>query len=911
MLSKLRALISRISGLFAVHRLDSDFAQELDSHLSLLTEENIRRGMPKVEAQRAARLKLGNPSQLRESHHDQRTLPWLESLWQDIRFAARMLRKNPAFTTVAILTLALGIGANTAIFSLIDAVLLKALPVQHPEQLVEIQTHSPGAYPIGTSFSYAAYQQLRDQSHVFSGLITTSNTQLHFTSGTQTEATAGQLVSGNFFSVLGVRPLVGRTIIPADDDSAAGTNPSIAVISYGLWQQRFGGDPSAIGKQIEVEGLPFTIVGVAPPEFFGLQVGTQQDFWVPMAAESLFHSPSWLPRPSYHWISIVGRVKPGIVPAQVRSDLSVIFSQMLADQAAHMRDGRDKQNFLAQTIDAASAGNGLSRLRRQFLKPLLILMVLVGLVLLIACANVASLLLARAASRRKELAVRLALGAGRWRLMRQFLTESILLATLGGFAGLLVAFFAGSFLVGLMSDSITPLVISLRPDIRVLAFTMAASLLTGALFGVAPAFRATQVDAGPNLKERASALPGGRRASRLGKSLIVSQIALSLLILAGAGLFVGTLRNLKTFDPGFVSDNVLLATVNPGKAGFKDDQLAPFYEQLLDRLKQQPGAQSASLSMVTPVAGGGVDLSVSVEGYVPHPDEDDSVYVNRISPGYFATVRTPLLLGRDFTPQDTLTAPKVAIVNEMMAKYYFRDASPIGKHVTLGAISASGNPDTLEIVGVVKDSKYLNLREEIHRTIFTDCFQIAKMPGSLDLEIRTAGNPLSFAPIALREVSALSSSVPLTNFETLVQQVDRSLSQERLIATLSGFFGALALLLACVGLCGLMSYSVGTRTNEIGVRMALGAERQNVVWMILRESLALAAAGLSIGIPLALAAARLAANQISGLLFGISATSLSTLVFACAALTASAVLASYLPAWRASRVDPMVALRYE
>jgi predicted permease len=908
MLSKLRALISRISGLFAIHRLDSDFEQELDSHLSLLIEENLRRGMSQAEAQRQARLKLGNPAQLRESHHDQRTLPWLESLAQDTRFALRMLRKNPGFAAVAILTLALGIGANTAIFSLIDAVLLRALPVQHPEQLVEVQTHAPGPYPIGTNFSYAAYQQLRDQNHVFSGLVTASSTPLHLTSGTQTEATAGQLVSGNFFSVLGVPPLIGRTIIPADDDLSAGSNPSIAVISRGFWQQRFGGDPSAIGKQIEVEGLPFTIVGIAPPDFFGLQVGTQQDFWIPMAAEPLFDSPSWLPQPSYHWISILGRLKPGVVPAQVRSDLSVIFSQMLADQAAHMRDGRDKQTFLAQTIDAVSAGNGLSRLRRQFLKPLLILMVLVGLVLLIACANVASLLLARAVSRRKELAVRLALGAGRWRLMRQFLTESILLAALGGLAGLLVAFFAGSFLVGLMSGSITPLVIDLRPDIRVLAFTMAASLLTAALFGVAPAFRATQVDAGPNLKERASALPGGRRASRLGKSLIVSQIALSLLILAGAGLFVGTLRNLRTVDPGFLSDNVMLASVSPGKAGYKDGQLAPFYQQLLDHLKQQPGAQSISLSLVTPVAGLGMDLSVSVEGYVPHPDEDKSVYVNLVSPGYFVTVRTPLLLGRDFAPQDTQASPKVAIINETMAKYYFRDASPIGRHVML---AGPNTPDPLEIVGVVKDSKYLNLREEIHRTIFTDCFQIAKMPGSLDLEIRTAGNPLSFAPIALREVSALSSSVPLTNFETLVQQVDRSLTQERLVATLSGFFGALALLLACVGLYGLMSYSVGTRTNEIGVRMALGADRQNVVWMILRESLALAAAGLSIGIPLALAAARLAANQISGLLFGISATSLGTLVFACAALTASAVLASYLPAWRASRVDPMVALRYE
>jgi putative ABC transport system permease protein len=905
MRANFRAFASRVKGLFVSRSLDTDFAQELESHLQLLTEENILRGMSLDQARRAARLKLGGPSELRESHHDQRTLPLLESMQQDVRFALRMLRKNPGFTAVAVLTLALGIGANTAIFSLINAVILRSLPVEDPEQLVEMQIHRQDAYPIVTSFSYVEYQRLRDQNQVFSGLITASNTSLHFTSGTQTEATSGQFVSGNFFSVLGVSPFIGRTILPSDDSS--GENPSVAVISYGLWQRSFGGDPSIIGRQIEIETLPFTIVGVAAPKFSGLQVGISQDFWVPMSAEPLVHAQSWLPQPGSHWIGIVGRLKPGVTSAAARTNLGVVYGQMVAEQAAQMREGRSKQIFLAQKIDVAPAANGLSRLRRQFSKPLLILMVLVGLVLIIACANVASLLLARATSRRRELAVRLALGASGRRLMRQFLTESLVLSSVGGAAGLILAFFASNFLVRFMSATPVPLVIDLRPDIRVLLFTVVVSLSSGTLFGIAPAFRATQLDAGPNLKERAPSLTSGRPGARLGKALIVSQIALSLLILVSAGLFVGTLRNLKTFDPGFDSDNVLLASVDPGRAGYKDAQLSGFYHQLLDRLNQQPGARSASLSMMSPVAGGGVELSVSVEGYVPHPDEDNSVYVNRVSPGYFATVRTPLLLGGDFRAQDSPASPPVAIINETMAQYYFHGASPIGRHVTL----AGNTPVELEIVGVVKDSKYINLREEIHRTIFTNCFQAPKMPGSLDLEIRTEASPLALAPAVRSAVAEISSTVPVSSFGTLDEQVDRSITQERLVAALSGSFGALALLLACIGLYGLMSYSVGTRVSEIGIRMALGAERANVVWMILRESLALAALGVVIGVPIALVTARLVANEISGLLFGLSATSKATVVFACAALVGSAALASCVPAIRASRVDPASAMRCE
>jgi putative ABC transport system permease protein len=899
--TRLRAFMSRLCGVFTARRLDADFQQELEDHLHLLTEENIARGMSREEAARAARMKFGSAAQLRERHYRQRTLPWLESLAQDVRFAFRMLRKNPGFASVAVLTLALGIGANTAIFTLIDAVLLRMLPVEDPGRLVELHIE-------GNSFSYPAYQQFRDSSSVFSGTFTVSSlyTPLHATTKGQNENAVGQYVSGNYFSVLGVQPVAGRMLLPSDDDASV-ANPSVAVISYGYWQQKFGADPSAVGKQMEIEGYPFTIVGVAPPEFSGLQVGSPEQFWVPLAAEPIFHTQSWLPRYSYHWLYVVGRLKPGVTREQAQSNSSVIFRRILEQTAPGIGDAHDRQRYLSQTIQALPAGAGLSRLRTQYSKALLILMVLVGLVLLVACASVASLVLARAAARRKELAVRLALGAGRWRLVRHVLTESLLLGALGGAAGLALAYLGSGYVVGFMSNSPIPVVLNVRPDLRVLAFTLLASMLTGILFGLAPALRATQVDAGPDLKDRAGR--DGRQHARLGKILVVSQVALSLLLLVGAGLFIGTLRNLRTQDAGFNSDNVLLASVNPGKAGFKGAQLVTFYQRLLEGLRQQPGTVSASLSMVTPVAGGGVELSVSVEGYAPTPGEDRSVYVNRVSPGYFATVRTPVLLGRDFSALDTQASPKVALINETMANYYFHGTSPIGRHLTLG--TATGGNDALEIVGVVKDSKYMALREAAHRTIFTDCFQQAAMPGSLDLELRSSRDPIGFVGAVRSAVTSLSSAVPVGDFGTLSEQVDRSITQERLVATLSGFFGALALLLACVGLYGLMSYSVGNRTSEIGIRMALGANRARVLWMILREALLLAALGLLVGVPMALAAARLAASQLSGLLFGLSATSSATLLFACAALVASAALAAFIPARRAARTDPVIAIRSE
>jgi predicted permease len=824
-------------------------------------------------------------------------------LFKDIRYAIRSLLKRPGFTAVVVLLLALGIGANTAIFSLLDAVLLRMLPVQHAEQLVEVSRTS--AQGLATGFSYPAFQQFRDRNRVFSEMLAVSKTPLRTTDDSSGEAANGQYVSGNYFSLLGVRVQTGRPLVPEDDQVSNGGGAPVAVISYRFWQRRFGGDSSVVGKPIAVEGKPFAIVGVTPPEFFGLQVGSAPDFWIPIATEPLLRPKSWLGLGNYNWLSVVGRLKPGVSSDRARADLDLIFTQVLTESSSGSENEHDRREFLSQKIQVTSASNGLSRLRQQFSKPLLILMVVVALVLLIACANIANLLLARATSRRREFAVRLALGASRYRLIRQLLTESLLLSFLGGLAGLLLAFWGSSFLVHLMSSSQTPIELELGPNLSVLAFAAMASLLTNVVFGVVPALRATRINVNDALKENSLSVSGSRSGAVLGKALVVSQVALSLVLVIGAGLFVRSLRNLKTLDAGFDRDNVLLAGVNPGKAGYEDTALANFYRRVLEQTRQIPGVQSSSFSMLTPISGGGVDYPASVEGHAAQPNEDPTVYVNSVSPKYFETLGTPLLLGRDFSEQDGANMPRVAVINETMMNYYFRGTDPIGRRVTLG----SGQPMT--IIGVVKDAKYMSLRESAHRTVYKNCMQDEKIMGSLTLEVRTIGNPERVVNALRKEVDALASNVPLTGLHTLAGQVDQSLIQERMMATLSGFFGLLALLLACVGLYGVMSHNVARRTREIGIRMALGAQRADMIRMVLRESLVLVALGIAIGMPIALAATRLAASQISGLLFGLSATDARTIGLAMFLLTGITMLAACLPARRATKVDPLVALRYE
>jgi putative ABC transport system permease protein len=768
-----------------------------------------------------------------------------------------------------------------------------------PEQLVQVDPYHNDSKG---GFSYPLYEQLRDHNHVFRGLLTVSKTPLRLTDEPEGEGAKGRYVSGNFFEVLGVQPLLGRTIVPEDDRVSEGGGNSVMLISYGLWQRRFGGDPAASGKTLPVEGKPFTVIGVMPPEFFGLQVGDTLDFVIPIANETKIRPKTWLADGFVGWLSVVGRLKPGVSRAGASADLEVIFRQVTQAQAGGIRDAHNRELFLSRRVGLTPAANGLSALRDQFSRPLLILMAVVGLVLLIACANVANLLLGREAARRKEMAVRLALGAGRGRLVRQLLTESLLLSVSGGLLALLFAWWGSAFLVTMMANGKTPLHLEMHADARVLAFTAAMSILTCVLFGVVPAFRSTHLDAGPALKEGGRSLGTGPSRVWFSKVLVMVQVALSLVLLVGAGLFLVTLRNLRTMDAGFERGGILLASLVPGSAGLRGARLEGFYEALLQRIDGLPGVRASSLSLITPIAGGGVDLTAKVEGYTPQPHEDTDVYVNRVSPGYFATFGTALLEGRDFDWHDRASSPLVAIVNETMARYYFHNASPLGHWVALG----DGKP--AQIVGVVADARYTSLREPIHRTAYLDAFQkLPAMDDSLRLEVRAAGDPLQFIRAIRTEIQRLGGNIPLKSETTFDRLIDESLIQERLMATLSGFFGGLALLLAAIGLYGVLAYAVGRRTSEIGIRMALGADRRNMLWLVLRETVGLVIGGIVVGLPVTIAGTRL----IEKLLFGLTPADPLTMALAILVMLIVALAAGYLPARRASSIDPMIALRYE
>jgi len=825
----------------------------------------------------------------------------MHTLLNDLRYGLRMLRKSPGFTVVAVLSLSLGIGANTAIFSLLDAVLLKMLPVQNPEQLVVINT----AGPKGSSndYSYPVFERFRDQQQIFSGVFAASNTdKLSIKvnapgNSAEPEPVGGKLVSGSYFSVLGVKPIIGRAFT-TEEDRVPGGHP-VAVISYGYWQRRFGRNPAVVGQTFTLNDTSFTIIGVTPPEFFGEVVGDAPDLWLPtMMQPQVQPGRNFLKIRFVTWVTLMARLKPGVSFQQAQADLNVIFQRLQSEEDTSQMLPQRRQEFLARRISLTSGGKGLSELRARFSEPLRILMVVVGLVLLIACANVANLLLTRAAARQKEIAVRLALGASRLRLVRQLLTESVLLAVAGGLGGLLFAFWGGDVLLTLVSTGTAPISLDLHPDIRILAFTGAVSLLTGILFGLAPALRATRVDLTPALKDSARSLSGGSGRYRLGKVLIVVQVALSLLLLIGAGLFIRSLRNLKSLDAGFNRENVLVLSIDTAAPRYKEPQLKNLYRQLLERINALPGVHSASLAFQV-FRGGNMGICcISIQGAPPLPEADRRVAGDIVGPKFFETIGTPLLAGRDFNLQDNENAQKVAIINEAAAGYYFSNESPLGRRfVWLN--------NEIEIVGVVKDAKHRGLREQTPRMFYIPLFQHGTQPNLLAL--RTEGNPASMIAAVRRVIQEVEPKLPITEVSTLAAHVDASLIQDRLIALLSSFFGVLALLLSCIGLYGVMSYTVSRRTNEIGIRMALGAQPGNVRWMVLRETLLLVLIGVAIGLPAALAVTRL----VTSLLFGLTPTDPLAITLATLLLLAVAAVAGYLPARRASRVDPMIALRYE
>lgn len=894
---------------------DAERARELDAYLEIETDENLARGISSDEARQAACRKLGNSTLIREEIYRMNSIGFFETVWQDVRYAARTLAKSRTFTFVVIVSLALGIGANTAIFSLINAALLKMLPVKDPEQLVQFKVVTPGG--VGEGFSYPAYKEFRDHNRVFSGALAFSKfyDEPNIEVDGQSGRAKGQMVSGNFFSVLGIKPVMGRLIAPTDE-SVAGQSP-VAVISYDYWRRRFALDPGVIGKKVVLNNIPFTIIGVTTPEFFGLQPGEKIDVSIPITMKAQVN-PSFaftgtrqdiLAAPYRTWLSIMGRLKPGVTPKEAAADLEPMFHASMREAAASLSglpfdSPAIRQSYLASKLRVDSAGQGLAALRQQFSKPLWILMAAVFLLLLVTCANVANLLLARANARQKEIAVRLTTGAGRWRLIRQLITESILLALGGGILGLLLAFGADRSLVMLMSHSNSPISLNVRPDTTVLAFTMLVSLFTALLFGFLPAWRATRLNLTSALVDSTRSAGRGGSRSKLGKMLIVAQVAVSLVLLIGAGLLARTLQNLQNFYPGFNKEGVLLFTVNPGVIGYNLDQSARLYERLLERINGVPGVRSATFSFYSPLRMLGLLIPKIQEGTPSSVKATDRVGIDDVGPNYFKTFEIPVLAGRDFAPSDRAGTPKVVIINEAMARQYFSDRNPMGKHLTVPGWN--GDPSWKEIVGVVKDAQNRGLRESPTPMIYLPLFQFPD-EALITFEVRTAISPLSVSNAIQRAVKATELRLPVFDIKTLNEQVDDSLVQERLIASLSGLFGALALLLAAVGLYGLMTYATNRRTGEIGIRMALGATRGQIAGMVLEETLLLVLAGLAIGVPAAMASSHLIRSE----LYGLRTNDPLTILIAGLMMAGIAVFAAYLPARRASRVDPMVALRTE
>jgi putative ABC transport system permease protein len=826
----------------------------------------------------------------------------MDAILQDLRYALRTLRSSPGFAAVAIFSLALGIGANTAIFSLIDSVLLKTLPVSHPQELLQVT----GALN-RESYSNPVWEQIRDRQDVFSGIFAYSTRGFNLASRGEVRHVQGAWVSGQFYDTLGVQAVLGRTFTASDDKRGCA---GAAVLSYDFWQRAYGGRADILGKMISLDRHPFPIVGVTPPGFLGIDVGVGVDVTIPLCAEAIIRPGiTALDEPSSRWLAIIGRPKPGISPTQATARLKTLAPEIFkATLPSQMRADRQAE-YLANTLQATvPAANGRSGLRSQYRQALLVLMVVVGAVLLIACANVANLLLARGAARQREIAIRMALGSGRARLIRQLLTESLLLSFCGATLGILFAQWGTRLLIGFLSTTGRQVVLDLSVDGRMLAFTAGIAILTGLLFGIAPAWRGTRVQPQAAMKANARGVIEGGNFG-LGKTLVTIQVALSLVLVMAAGLMLSTFWKLTSLDPGFDQGHVLLVAVDLRNANYPQERRAAGYQQMLDRLRAIPGVRSASRSEMTPIGGGVWDSELIIDGYTARSARDVTVNFNQVSPGYFETLGTPLLAGRDFNPYDTPQSPTVAIVYETFVKRYFAGANPLGRTFRYNNGPAVLPP--IEIVGVVKDAKYASLREDIPPTAYRAASQdrpgMAGPSPFTNFELRTAiGAPADLIPAVKSAMEEVNRDITL-QFGTLATQVTESLTRERLLATLSGFFGALALLLATIGLYGVMSYNVARRRNEIGIRMALGAEQSRVLKMVLREVAILIGIGLAIGIAGALATTRFVAS----FLFGIKSNDAGTLSLAAAVLALVAALAGYIPARRASRLDPMAALREE
>jgi predicted permease len=834
----------------------------------------------------------------------------MDGLSQDIRYAFRTLAKSPGFTVIVVLTLGLGVGANAAIFSLLDQVLLRMLPVENPQELVQLD--GPGAFMgrtmNGRTFSFPMYRDLRDRNEVFAGVIARFPTSLTLTWQGHAERVSGDLVSGNYFQVLGVDPALGR-LFTDDDDRTPGAHP-VAVLSHGYWMRRFGGDPAVLNQTVGLNGHPMTIVGVVQAGFRSVAMDAAPDVMVPVMMKAQM-TPTWtdLDNRRSRWLTVMARLKRGVSRAQAAVSMNVLYKQILAQEITEIENpsARFRERFLAKTLLLLPGAKGPSGFRDNAQTPLLMLMAMVGVVLLIACANIASLIMARGAARQRETAVRIALGAGRLRIVRQQVVESLTLAILGGGAGVLIAAWTGDLLMRFLPPAAAG-VLSTSIDLRVGGFALLASVAAALVFGLGPAVQFSRPGLAWALKEESGSATGGQRPVRLRKALVVAQVGLSVLLLWNAGLFARSLYNLRTLNPGFRPGGLLMFSMDPSLSGYDEARVVELFRGVRADIATLPGVRGVSSTVNAPMTNSEWQSTVWVDGYEPREDENMNPTFNAVGPGYFATTGTPLVVGREFTERDVRDALQVAIVNETFARYFFKDANPLGHHFGIGRRGVSDFP-AIEIVGVVKDAKSTNLRETPRRSVFVPYTQFRDL-SDLTFVVRAAGgDPAALVPMVREAVRVRDPNVPIYDIETMATQMNESLAQERMVAGLSAAFGILATLLTAVGLYGVMSYTVARRKREIGIRMALGAARTTVLGQVLREVAWLALSGLLVGVPAAYALARLA--QSASQLFDLSASDPATVVAALALLAAVTFTAGYVPARRASRVDPMLALRYE
>jgi predicted permease len=823
---------------------------------------------------------------------------------QDLRYAFRNLRRSPLFTIVALCSLALGIGANTAIFTIADQMLLRQIPVKNASDLVRISTSGPQSGSVwgDDRFSYPMFQDFRDHNTVLRSIAGRFPTPLNLTYNNRSERIQAELVTGTWFETLGLSTAIGRGITP-DDDRLPGGHP-VVVLTYDYWHSRFSGNPAILNQTVDLNGHPMTVIGVTAKGYHGFDVGARVDALVPTMMKGQM-TPTWngLDQRRTIWLQLVGCLRKNVSPAAVRANLEPYYHGLLIMEMRTMRFRTEtrRAEFARKPLLIDPAPKGISDLRESITQPLQILLAIVGLLLLIACANVANLLLARAVNRRKEIAVRLAVGAGRWMLMRQLLVESLILSLAGGALGILFAWWTGSALLGLFADSAnSPL--TAAPDARVLAFTFVLSAITGLVFGLAPAWQATSPGLALTLKDQAGNVSAGGGHVRLRKLLVVSQVALSLLMLIGAVLFARSLHNLETVDLGFRRDHLLSFSVDPSLSGYSAQRIREFAQDLQQKIGETRGVRSASVGTVSVIAGDQNMMTMSIAGRQPKEGEDMNPWTDTVGPGYFRTMGIPLLSGREFTSRDRAGAPRVAIVNDVFAKYYFGDESPLGNRI--------GRPGDehadIEIVGVVRSSKYSTVDEKKLKVLYFPYLQEPN-PSSLVLYARTAGEPKALFSSLRREANALDAALPVTSMRTMEDQVDESLSSQRMMAGLSVLFGILATLLAAIGLYGVMAYTVSRRTREIGIRVALGAGRGSLLSLVMREVVMLTVAGVAIAVPIAIALTGLIRKQ----LYGVAPTDPLSIALAAVALIAVALLAGYIPAARAARVSPISALRYE